>query len=682
MTCRRTVLSLLILSGPGALAASSDVAPALETVIVTAVHMKRPLTVETDPKLPRQPLPAHDGADYLKTIPGFNVIRKGGTSGDPTFRGMAASRINVLLDGETLLGGCGMRMDPPTAYVFPEAYDRITVIKGPQTVLHGPGNSAATVLFERDPRHLTETGWQADGSVTAASFGRHDEVLNVVGGTPGVYAELTATQARSGDYDDGSGTEVHSRYERWSANAALGWTPDADTSVVLSAALSDGEAAYADRMMDGAEFERENIALKFNRGAVSSRIRSLEAQLYYNYIDHVMDNYSLRHFTPSMMMPFPAASNPDRRTVGGRALMELAFGEDLSATVGLDYQANEHSVRATMNQTLMPYQDMRRIDDAEFRNRGLFGELTYTTEPRSRWIAGVRVDGWEAQDERETIRLAMGMRMPNPTANAKRDETLGSGFLRYEHDLSAAPATLYAGLGRAERFPDYWEAIGDKESTGSLSAFDIRPEDTRQLDVGAIYGAGRWSASLSAFYSDVEDYILIESNYAKGMRNAVVSRNVDARTWGGELGLGYALAPNWRADLTLAYTRGENDTDDHALAQQPPLESRISLNYEGGTWSFGGLLRLVDDQDRVAVNQGNVVGQDLGETGGFAVLSLNAGWRRGDALRLSAGIDNLLDETYAEHLSRGGAMVAGFTQTERVNEPGRTAWFRVAFDLD
>jgi len=77
------------------------------------------------------------------------VIRKGGTDGDPVFRGMAASRVNVLVDGEQLLGGCGMRMDPPTAYVFPEAYDRIVVVKGPQTVLRGPGNSAATVSFER-----------------------------------------------------------------------------------------------------------------------------------------------------------------------------------------------------------------------------------------------------------------------------------------------------------------------------------------------------------------------------------------------------------------------------------------------------------------------------------------------------------------------------------------------------
>jgi hypothetical protein len=51
-----------------------------ETVaVITAPEMMRPLVVETDPRAPRQPIPAHDGADYLKSIPGFSMIRKAGT---------------------------------------------------------------------------------------------------------------------------------------------------------------------------------------------------------------------------------------------------------------------------------------------------------------------------------------------------------------------------------------------------------------------------------------------------------------------------------------------------------------------------------------------------------------------------------------------------------------------------
>ena len=49
-----------------------------QELVVTGARMLEPLRIVADPKLPRQPLPAHDGADFLKTVPGFNVIRKGG----------------------------------------------------------------------------------------------------------------------------------------------------------------------------------------------------------------------------------------------------------------------------------------------------------------------------------------------------------------------------------------------------------------------------------------------------------------------------------------------------------------------------------------------------------------------------------------------------------------------------
>ena len=45
-----------------------DAAKILDRVVVTASPVQ-PLTFETDPKLPRQPVPASDGADYLKPFP-------------------------------------------------------------------------------------------------------------------------------------------------------------------------------------------------------------------------------------------------------------------------------------------------------------------------------------------------------------------------------------------------------------------------------------------------------------------------------------------------------------------------------------------------------------------------------------------------------------------------------------
>jgi iron complex outermembrane receptor protein len=668
---RRSAGALLALAlSPLAMAAEPDTR--LPDVVVTAPPATAPLTVETDPRQPHQPVPAHDGADYLKAIPGFSVIRKGGTDGDPVFRGMAGSRLNILLDGEQILGGCGGRMDPPTAYVFPASYDRITVLKGPQSVLHGPGSSAGTVLFERDSVRRTDTGMDGRVSLTGGSFGRNDQVVNLNGGSSDYQLRLDATRTQADDYEDGNGIAVHSQYERWSGDMTLGWTPDDDTLVELSWGLSDGEAAYRDRGMDGVEFARENMGLRAVRENLSDAVKKVEVQAWQNYIDHVMDNYTLRTFMPSVMMPAPAVSNPDRLTLGGRISAEFAVGGEDKLALGVDAQENEHTLRMSMNQPMMPYQAMARRDDASFSNQGVFGEYTHVAGDSDRIIGGARADRWNAEDLR-----AATMTAPAPsTGGSSRSDTLESGFLRHEHDYSDSD-TVYAGIGHAQRFPDYWELIGQgKQSMTTDSAFLTRPEQVTQLDIGWLRTTQDMQLSLSLFANEMHDYILID-NVSKStpMMAVTVVRNVDATSFGGEAGARWNFTGHWNADATLAWVRGDNETDKAPLAQLPPLEARLGLGWDNGTWSAGSLLRLVDRQDRVDPGKGNIVGQDIGATPGFAVFSLNGGWQPRDDVQLAVGVDNVFDIDYAEHISRsGGAMVSGFVQTTRVNEPGRNIW--------
>ena len=84
---------------------------------------------------------------------------------------------------------------------------------------------------------------------------------------------------------------------------------------------------------------------------------------------------------------------------------------------------------------------------------------------------------------------------------------------------------------------------------------------------------------------------------------------------------------------------------------------------------FGGPVKLVARRGRVAANQGNIVGQDIGATGGFGVLSFNGGSQH-KVLQLSAGIDNLLDKTYAEAHQPVGVAVPGYAQTTKAT----TSW--------
>lgn len=106
---------------PPAAGADATVTTREQDVITVTAPKASPLTVTLAPKIPRQPVPASDGADYLKTIPGFALIRKGGTNGDPVFRGMFGSRLRMLVDGGEMLGACSSCMDSPSAYISPES---------------------------------------------------------------------------------------------------------------------------------------------------------------------------------------------------------------------------------------------------------------------------------------------------------------------------------------------------------------------------------------------------------------------------------------------------------------------------------------------------------------------------------------------------------------------------------
>jgi len=655
-----------------------------ETVlVVTAPAMSRPLAVETDPRLPRQPIPAHDGADYLKAIPGFSIVRKGGTDGDPVFRGMAGSRLGVVLDGQQIFGGCGGRMDPPTAYVYPGAYDRITVLKGPQTVLFVPGASAGTVLFERGAPSAEGSPVNAEASLTAGSYGRHDEMVNASAAFPSGYVQAIATRSHTGDYADGRGRAVHSAYTRWSGNAALGWTPGDHTRLELSLAKSDGWAAYADRAMDGTKFARDNVALRFERSQLSSRVGRIEAQAYYNYIDHVMDNFSLRPSGAAF-----SVNNPDRQTLGGRAAVTLLVASPTTLVLGADTQRNLHRFRSAAGRATAllansGYLAAPRVEDLRFSQAGLFAEATHSLTPRARLVGGFREDRHAARDSRACVgasTCAGASPFKNDTLGATDLKWLKSAYGRYEHDLNRRGfGALYIGVGHAERSPDYWERVKQNPITLKSAFLSTRPEKTTQLDAGMVWRSGAWSGSVSGFHGKVRDYILIRWSPAP-----TLTRNVDAATTGGEADIAWRVTRNLRTDASLAYVRSINETDRKPLAQQPPLEATLGVRYESRVCSVGALARLVGRQDRIDVGSGNIVanGMDLGRTGGFSVFSINAGYRIRKAVLITGGIDNLLDRTYAEHISRAGAMVRGFVQTTRINEPGRTFWVKTSFNFN
>ena len=555
-------------------------------------------------------------------------------------------------------------MDSPTSYISPESYDRISVIKGPQTVQYANTGSAATVIFERTPEQFDQDqNYRGQASVLMGSFGRLDHNVEVAAGDEQKYVRLNTNRSVSNSYQDGDGTTVPSDWERWNADLALGWTPDADTWVELTGGKADGEAVYAGRAMDGSKFARESLGLRVEKHNVTDVIQKIEAQVNYNFNDHVMDNFSLREFQPGGMMSMPMATNVARKTLNARMAMTSEW-DKLQLITGIDSQNNEHTKR---NGSLMtPYQTQPRTKDMEFQSVGAFGELSYPLSDNNKLVSGLRLD----QVNVDAVQ-----------SQQKRKETLPSAFIRFEnHHPDHDDGKTYIGLGYVERMPDYWELFSPKTGNDNVNTFaNIDIEKTLQFDFGCQHEHGHFNSWASAYAGLINDYVLTtyKPTGMMGMLEAH-TRNVDATIAGAEAGIGYQFTDRLQADISAMYAWGENTTDNTPLPQISPLEARVNLRYVQDKYNFGLLWRVVDGQNRISLNEGNIVGYDNKQSAGFGTLSLNGSYHVMDSVDISVGVDNVLDRTYTEHLNIMGASGTGLPTTEQFNNMGRNYWARVS----
>ncbi|HEZ7004771.1 TPA: TonB-dependent receptor [Neisseria cinerea] len=672
----------------------------LSPVTVTGTQQQKANTVKFNPKATLQPLPAGDGADLLQSVPNMSIIRKGGSSGDPLFRGLGGSRLAINADDQFVYGGCSNRMDPPTSYIHPSTFDEVVVTKGPQTVTQGMGLISGSVHFVRKDPTFHEQPYSFNGSTTLGSSGRRDASFEAGAGGKYGYARLNVSHNESDDYKDGAGNRVHSNFKRDGQMVQLGVTPTENTTIAGTYERSRGKAAYADRMMDGSKFDRDAWNVRISQRNITPWLSEIEARYGSSEIDHVMDTYSLR---PVGMMG-KRAMNPKRRTDTGN--LKATFDWDnVNLQTGIDYMRDRHTERnGNENYASSPFKPTQSFDQL-----GGFAEAAWQRTDKQKLIAGLRHDQvtgtYETKADSDPLK--------------KTKYPLTSGFFRFEQ--TTGNTKYYAGLGIAQRAPDYWER---KKSE------NLRKETNRQLDAGLIWNSGNWHVSASVFAGKVDDFIIVETkpmmmHHAAGSTTAhshmahhhaghsghtptapatgghsgshtstapaagghsghhhgadLSARNIDAIRLGGELEVKWQFAPNWSISSNLAYTYGKNRTDGKPLAQTPPLEWNNTLAFDDGKFSAGALWKVVAKQNRYAKGQGNIIGQDIGASAGFGVLSVNAGWKFNKYATLQGGVDNVFNKTYAEFVSRSGGFVdpAAGIKTTRVNEPGRTAWLRL-----
>ncbi len=646
-------------------------------ILVESTPIAEPEGRTNVPAYTVQKAPAADSGEMLRSITGVSGVRMGGHGIDPVIRGQSQTRLNVLLDGAYLHGGCPNRMDPPVAYGPLHSYDSVTVIKGSQTVRYGGGGSGGTILLERgrpnfqDGEHfIGSAGYSYDSNPDA-----HQAYLDLSVGNRNIFLRGNAHYGEGDDYEDGDGDEVRAAYEEKGAGLTFGITPDENTLIQLSAeATREDDVLYAGAMMDAPESDADMYRFKLEHATDTGG--ALNAELYYTAVDHVMDNYSLRPTVPATLLRTPTESD----TWGGRVSGDISLSTATTWTIGADYQDNQRE--AILHNDTAGTVMSHMWADAQLQQFGLFTELGSDLTDSTHLDLGLRYDRVETELGDPD---AAGMRSPNQmfamyygtTGHDSNEDNVG-GFIRLKQELGEGPGYVYVSASRTVRTADSTERYMAKwVGTAAMRWIgnpDLDPEKHHQAEIGFVFQDAGTNFSTSAYYNDVDDFILYDRAHGQDgillADNAVIYRNIDAEFYGIELELSQRWG-NWNTGFGLAYVHAQNDTDGRPIAQTPPLEGHFSLDYENGPWSVGGIVRAAAKQTRVDDDMTTGSGLDADETAGWITLDLNLGYSLGKHGELELGVKNVFNEEYAQHLNKPNSFDPLATQ---INEPGRSFW--------
>lgn len=677
----------------GAPAFAQDADPALQDVIVVT-GTRIDVATETAITPEAAPLQGGDITYLTARTPGGARIGNGELSGQMQYRGLFGERLNLRVDGQHFASGGPNLMDPVFHYAPAPLVAAVVIDRGVSPVSAGPGLAGgADAVFKRvDYAQEGETRFSYDVTFGGRSINESLSTGGVVGLASDAWrVNVLGAWEEGDDTEFGDGVIGGTAFERGVYGLSAGARTDLGEFTLDLRRQNTGPSGNPPFPMDIQYFDTDFARLGYAKDFGEMRF---EASFHYTDVAHLMDNFSLR---PAPMPMMQRATFADATTRGGEASVSFpAFGGDLE--LGFDGEQVEHDVTITNPNNTGFF--VTPFPSVEMDRFGGFAEWSGTVGVVNAQL-GLRVDrnGYDAGEASLGPALPMGPRMLATAFNAAErsgDDTTVDAVARVwtpERNGLSWRATL----AHKQQMPGYIRRFGwlPINASGGLADGNIyvgdltlEPETAWIAEVGFDYVSTNAYLRPTVFVRQIDNYIQgTPYDATVGVADTPVEMiasmngdptplrwtNVDARLYGFDVDGGYDFDGPLRLDGVFSFVRGERcDIDDNLYRVTPP-NLTVGLTWEADVWSATFESRAVADQDDVSLTNSEQA------TDGYVVLSAYGEWDVRMGVTLSAGVENLLDEVYEDHLS--GYNRNGFGNVpigERIPGAGRGAFVRLS----
>lgn len=584
--------------------------------------------------------------ELISKSPGLTVIKRGNYASEPVLRGLNSDRIYITIDGMKIQSACTDKMDPVTSYAETGNLESIEISKGSFSCGKCLNKQAGIDLKLKDAatsNKLKLSGSLGAGYLTAANGRNIETRISIESKKYGTTANFV--YKANGDYTSGDGTVVkYSGYNKINLANSNIFTPLKNLTIKADLLYDYAwNIGYPALTMDVKTAEAVLAGISFKINNLTQALKSMEGRLYYNSVNHVMDD---THRDNRIKMDMPGLT----KTKGIYVSTNLFTG---SINTDIKFDATTTTARAEMTMYvpgsapmfMLTWPDVKKNEYViSVNSKRNFGTQFLFTAGGSLSLINSSIEdilgygelsvfypSFSGTDSRPAYSIAAGFNMM--ISNYLNTEL---NYAYNSRDLSISEQYAFYIFNRLDAY-DY---IGDPF---------LKNEKSHQIELTLKYNRDRFKTYISLFTYRFSDYIIgiTDNNLSpmtEGANGVKIYSNIPtASLTGFESTIEAGITGKLNLVNTVQYTRG-TDNSGNSLPQVPPLMGTTALRFSDGKISLQTEAIWAAAQNNFSIKYGET------RTPSFAIFNFRVSYKILNYLTLNAGIENVLNKNYYEHL--------------------------------
>jgi len=582
--------------------------------------------------------------------------------GSPFIRGFTGYRNLLLIDG-IRLNNAIFRAGPNQYWSTVDSLSiaSLEVLKGPSGVIYGSDGIGGTVnvntlqpTFERNNIAWYSRFASAEQSNILASR------YNVVVLEDSAFV-AGVSRKDFGDLKTAQGTLQNSGYDEYTYD--LKWQTNYQDHVFTFAhyGVDQNDVPRTHKTINGQSFAGTTIGNELVRNHNQNRDLSYFKYQFTNSQFAAFDSLSLtlsRHLQTESRYRLRTNDRTDTQNTDVTSLgVDLFFVKTLANSTeviyGFDrYQDNIDS-RASNSNIQGPV-----ADDAKYVTTGLFSKVRLPLTTKLSLNLGGRYTRVTAQSDKVQDPVS-GAAI---SINQHWDKWVFNGELAYKHSQDLFTFANVAQGFRAPNFSDLTRLDSARSNEFEIPSPNLMPENYINYELGLRGGNNNLSYSLSTFYTDIEDQIVLfptgntneDGEFEMSKANAI-----NGYVYGVEGMVKYSLTDTLTAHINTALIYGKSEQYPTSLSEPKkeyisrlaPHALQAKLRYTPSEiWYVEAEVITANRADRLSSrDKGDTDRIPPNGTAGYAVWNIRAGYTVNDTLQLISSLENITDKNYRIH---------------------------------